>query len=107
MDERRYAGDDDQHHGGQRVDLECPGDLKRADGNPFEQLDVFGIAAKGDVDEDEQRQNAGDADGHTGDDLRPPVGDDAAEKSRDERSRQRQEDNQYVKHRWPASLSSD
>src|SRR5690606_22445052 len=101
VDEARDRGDDDEHHGGQRVDAQHPAQVEIADLDPAHDLDLGGggmrtgpgrLGGEPVAEEDDPAQHRGGDEEARGDVFAHPVPDHAAEQPRDQRPDQGQKD---------------
>src|SRR6185437_10001484 len=85
----------DQHHRGQRVDAQRPGNLKGARIDPGgDRNNEHLLVTEADGHEHQDRQCGRDQQSGAGDDLRWPVADHTAKQPGDRRSEQRQQDDE-------------
>ncbi len=84
MHERGDGGHQDQHHRGERVDADRPGDVEVARGHPGEQLDRAFLPAERRLEEDDPGEEGGDEQQAGGDELGGARADQPAEQAGDE-----------------------
>jgi hypothetical protein len=98
VDDERDGADHHQHHGGQHVDPERPGDGELAGGQPVGDRDDqrLLVVAERDREERDPRQQRAHAEQAGGDQFRGARPDLAAEQAGDQEADERQEDDQIV-----------